>query len=280
MVKDLLKPVKIPSVWRYSESWCDRKIESVYDLNKLCKNRDAEFDIQYFLYSDAQSCYNNIKMMNVWIQRLSIEEIDNMPPDDIDSLIDKLPGDSGDSNLKRPHWISEYEIKMDVANYTKAPDFVVAAVDDALSICRAGRQKYIDLVAYLREVEKGHRAALLSAAQERSYDDYSNKWGAFEARHVQVTSGFIYLLSHELMPGIHKIGFTSRNPDTRAAELSQVHKLPSSFTVTKYWRTADPYIVEQRIHKELDAHRKPGEFFEGDCEHFFAVIEKYVMKPE
>ena len=40
------------------------------------------------------------------------------------------------------------------------------------------------------------------------------------------------------------------------------------------------HIVEQRIHKELDAHRKPGEFFEGDCEHFFAVIEKYVMKPE
>ena len=116
MVKDLLKPVKIPSVWRYSESWCDRKIESVYDLNKLCKNRDAEFDIQYFLYRDAQRYYNNIKTMNAWIQRLSIEEIDNMPPDDIDSLMDKLPGDSGDSNLKRTHWISEHEIKMNVAN--------------------------------------------------------------------------------------------------------------------------------------------------------------------
>ena len=115
-----------------------------------------------------------------------------MPPDDIDSLIDKLPGDSGDSNLKRTHWISEYEIKMDVANYTKAPDFVVAAVDDALSICRASRQKYIDLVAYLRQVEKSHRAGLLSAAQESSYDDYTNKWAAVEARHVQVTSGFIY----------------------------------------------------------------------------------------
>ncbi len=35
MVEDLLKPVKILSVWRYSESWCDRKIESVYDLNKI-----------------------------------------------------------------------------------------------------------------------------------------------------------------------------------------------------------------------------------------------------
>lgn len=164
--------------------------------------------------------------MNAWIRRLSIEEIDNMPPDDIASLIDKLPGDNGDSNLKRTHWISEYEIKMDVANYTKAPDFVVAAVDDALSICRAGRQKYIDLVAYLREVEKGHRAALLSAAQESSYDDYTNKWDAVEARHVQVTSGFIYLLSHELMPGIYKIGFTSRNPDTRAASFRKCTSFP------------------------------------------------------
>ncbi len=218
--------------------------------------------------------------MNAWMRRLSIEEIENMPPDDIDYLINRLPGDRGSSDLKRTHWISEREINMEVVNYTKAPDFVVAAVDDALNICKAGRQKYLNLVAYLREVEKGCRAALLSAAQENCYDEYTDKWGAVEAKHVNDTSGFIYLLAHELMPGIYKIGFTSRSPDTRAAELSQVHKLPSNFTVTKYWRTADPYIVEQRIHKELEAHRKPGEYFQGDFDHFFAVIEKHVMKPE
>ena len=109
---------------------------------------------------------------------------------------------------------------MDVANYTKAPEFVVEAVNDALAICKAGRQKYIDLIAYLREVEKGHREALLSASQENRYDGYTDKWNAIEAKHARVTSGFIYLLSHELMPGIYKIGFTSRSPDTRAAELS------------------------------------------------------------
>ena len=80
------------------------------------------------------------------------------------------------------------------------------------------------------------------------------------------------------MPGIYKIGFTSRNPDTGAAELPQVHKLPSSFTNTKYWRTADPYVVEQCIHEEIEANRKLGEYFQGDRDHVFAVVENHVMK--
>ena len=137
MVMDILKPVKIPATWRYSESWCDRKIESNYDLNKICKDKDADFDIQYFLYSDAQDYFNGIKTINAWMERLSIEKIDEMNPDEIDSLIDRIPGTS---DLPRKHWIAEQEMKLDVANYKKAPDFVVEAVNDALNMSKAGRQ--------------------------------------------------------------------------------------------------------------------------------------------
>ena len=169
---------------------------------------------------------------------------------------------------------------MEVVNNTIAINIVIAAVNDALILCKAGRQKYIDLVAQLREVEKGYRAAFLRAAQENRYDDYTNKWEDIEARHVQIPSGFIYWLCHKLMTGIYTIGFTSRNPDTRAAEQSQLQKFLSSFTVTKYYQTAYPYIAEQHIHKELDVNGKPSEFFQGECEHFFDVVEKHVMKPE
>ena len=117
-------------------------------------------------------------------------------------------------------------------------------------------------------------------SQEGKFNDYMDKWRKIELRHVTATSGFVYLLSHELMPGIYKIGFTPRNPDKRAEELSREHKLPSDFKVEKYWRTEDPYIVEQRIHKDLQDNQKPGEFFAGDLSYFKSVVESHVIKPE
>ena len=99
------------------------------------------------------------------------------------------------------------------------------------------------------------------------------KWESIDIDHSKVEEGFVYLLSNDLMPGVYKIGFTARNPDKRARELSEQYGLPISFKVVDYWRTKDPYIVEQRIHEELASFKKAGEFFEIDLECAKEIIQ-------
>ena len=47
-----------------------------------------------------------------------------------------------------------------MVNYHKAPEPVVAAVEDALDICRRGRQKHLQVVDYLKDVERDRFAAM------------------------------------------------------------------------------------------------------------------------
>jgi len=51
--------------------------------------------------------------------------------------------------------------------------------------------------------------------------------------------------------------------------------LPSSFLVAGYVRTIDPYIVEQRIHAELNDRRVSGEFFKMDPDDALVVVRKH-----
>ena len=80
------------------------------------------------------------------------------------------------------------------------------------------------------------------------------------------------------MPGIYKVGFTARNPDERASEISNQINLPSKFVVEKYWRTNDPYIVEQRIHNALSEYAEGKEFFKGDLKEICKIIDHCVER--
>ncbi|MCG2758848.1 MAG: GIY-YIG nuclease family protein [Desulfobacteraceae bacterium] len=51
--------------------------------------------------------------------------------------------------------------------------------------------------------------------------------------------------------------------------------MPSSFLVAGYVRTIDPYIVEQRIHAELNDRRVSGEFFKMDPDDALVVVRKH-----
>ena len=79
------------------------------------------------------------------------------------------------------------------------------------------------------------------------------------------------------MPHIFKVGFTARNPDERALEISSKSGLPKSFKVEKYWRTDDPYIVEQRIHVQLSEFAEGKEFFKGDLNRICELIDNLVQ---
>jgi hypothetical protein len=76
--------------------------------------------------------------------------------------------------------------------------------------------------------------------------------------------GWIYVLTNRSMPGLVKIGLTTRDPQTRAKEISRGTGVPTQFEVGHQRRVADCYAVEQMIHRELDRYRvgKNREFFQ------------------
>ena len=142
-----------------------------------------------------------------------------------------------------------------------------------------GKRAYEEVKAFLEllhEAKVQQNIAKLDEQKNLFVPDPS----VIELAHIKEENGFIYMLSNPLMPGIFKIGFTGRNPDMRAAEISAQNKSLPPFVVDKYWRTKDPYIVEQRIHSDLESFRRPGEFFGGDPDHFSSVVEKHLIQPE
>lgn len=75
--------------------------------------------------------------------------------------------------------------------------------------------------------------------------------------------GFIYFLDNPAMPGLVKIGYTSRHPQERVNELSAATSCPIEFRLLGWFGHSDARWAEGEIHKELDGFRYSNnrEFF-------------------
>lgn len=82
----------------------------------------------------------------------------------------------------------------------------------------------------------------------------------------RVSEGYIYALLNSTMPGVVKIGKTTRLPEDRAVELSDFSGVPTPFVVSAKWSTCDINMAERRIHEKLAYLRVSSEreFFRGD----------------
>ena len=144
-----------------------------------------------------------------------------------------------------------------------------------INMAKDGIAKYREVCNYVESIrEEQQRQELLAIEAERSpeltvEEKIELKWG-------KVESGFIYILDNEIMPNLYKVGFTARNPDRRAEEISSKSGLPKPFLVKKYWRTNDTYIVEQRIHEKLSDFSEGKEFFKGDLNEICKIIDDCV----
>ena len=91
--------------------------------------------------------------------------------------------------------------------------------------------------------------------------------------------GCVYILKNKAMPGLIKIGYTTKTAEERAAELSQATGVPVSFEVVD---TSDPLEPKQceklevEIHKALYAHRvnPKREFFEYPADEALSLLKK------
>ncbi len=79
---------------------------------------------------------------------------------------------------------------------------------------------------------------------------------------VRWVPGYIYVLSNPEMPGLLKIGQTTRPVADRVAELNSATGVPCPFFVEALFESADPPSHEAEIHEILSASRLSNrEFF-------------------
>ncbi|MDP8207114.1 MAG: GIY-YIG nuclease family protein [Candidatus Electryonea clarkiae] len=76
-------------------------------------------------------------------------------------------------------------------------------------------------------------------------------------------NGYVYILKNESMPGLLKIGITTRSPEQRIGELSSATGVPTPFQMAYCVFVSNHKQVEKLVHEQLSSFRKEGkEFFE------------------
>jgi hypothetical protein len=71
-------------------------------------------------------------------------------------------------------------------------------------------------------------------------------------------NGYIYCFSSKSMPGIYKIGMTTRTPEERLkdANSSNTWKPPIPYNIEMSVKVSHPYVKEQSLHKLLQHYGK------------------------
>jgi hypothetical protein len=87
--------------------------------------------------------------------------------------------------------------------------------------------------------------------------------------------GWVYILTNLAMPGLVKIGLTTRDPTTRIAELTNAIGVPVPFVLAWCRAVADCGLVEETVHRMMkDRRENEGrEFFRCDPATARQVIE-------
>ena len=93
-------------------------------------------------------------------------------------------------------------------------------------------------------------------------------------------TGFIYVLRNDSMPGLVKIGQTTRSAEHRAFEISQGTGVPSEFVVVFQIEVTDCELVEQLVHERLKEFRanERREFFKVTVEAAINAIQEVLKE--
>lgn len=91
-----------------------------------------------------------------------------------------------------------------------------------------------------------------------------------------MSNGFLYVLMNPSMPGLVKVGKTTRDPATRVYELSAATGVPTSFVLLYSQPVADCHAAEAWVHAELErrGHRPNAsrEFFTAPAHEAVDVV--------
>ena len=85
--------------------------------------------------------------------------------------------------------------------------------------------------------------------------------------------GWVYVISNQAMPGLIKIGYSTKDPELRARELNHTGS-PHPYIVEYEMLIDEPYRLEQQVHKALRHHSEGREWFRCSAEEAIAVIQQ------
>ena len=92
--------------------------------------------------------------------------------------------------------------------------------------------------------------------------------------------GTIYIASNSSMPGLLKIGMTTRKVEERLSELSSATGVPAPFILEGCFLSDDPEKDETTIHSKLISYKIPGkEFFKIKLEKVIQYCEEVCKRP-
>ena len=100
----------------------------------------------------------------------------------------------------------------------------------------------------------------------RSSAMYSNRDGEYDS--------WVYILSNPTMPGFLKIGYTKKNPDERAKQISNATGVALPYEVEFAYSCWNGLELEKDIHERLNEYRlsKQREFFQVDLDEVKEII--------
>lgn len=84
--------------------------------------------------------------------------------------------------------------------------------------------------------------------------------------------GWVYVFSNKAMPGLVKVGFSTKDPDLRAAELNHTGS-PHPYVVEYEMLIEEPYQIEQQTHRLLSSKREAKEWFRCSAEEAVVAIK-------
>jgi hypothetical protein len=93
--------------------------------------------------------------------------------------------------------------------------------------------------------------------------------------------GWVYLIANKAMPGLVKVGYTTRSPATRAQELAGTGS-PHRFEVRHQRQVVNPAEVELRVHAALNHRREGKEWFRCSEDEAVATLDRFTQaaRPE
>lgn len=99
---------------------------------------------------------------------------------------------------------------------------------------------------------------------------------------MSIDFGFVYFLSNPSMPGMYKIGFTTKHPKARMADLCSSSGCPTPFTLLAYFGTMDPQQIESTLHRYFASSRVNNrrEFFSVDLNAISRALDHFTKRSD
>jgi hypothetical protein len=95
-----------------------------------------------------------------------------------------------------------------------------------------------------------------------------------------ISKGYVYIIINISMPGLVKVGKSTRSPEIRATELSQASGVPHSFQIVYQTLVDNCDLAEKEVHRFLNAFRENSnrEFFRIPVNRAIDVLRKVISE--